>query len=95
MSRVLEWVQSVAAPWGYVLIGGLALAESAAFVGLVIPGEAALLLGGFLAQRGQLGLPVMVLAAVLGGGGRGLDRLRDRPDGGAAAAAQPAGPAGG
>jgi membrane protein DedA with SNARE-associated domain len=66
MSRVLEWVQSVAAPWGYVLIGGLALAESAAFVGLVIPGKAALLLGGFLAQRGQLGLPVMVLAAVLG-----------------------------
>lgn len=37
MSAVLDAVGQLASPWAYVVIGLLATAESAAFVGLVIP----------------------------------------------------------
>jgi len=67
-------------PWSYPVIGLFAFLESAAFVGLVIPGETAMLLGGVLAATGQVTLLPMVLAGVLGAvlgdlAGYGLGRL--------------------
>ncbi|MET7422096.1 DedA family protein [Dactylosporangium sp. NPDC005555] len=49
----------------YVVVTALAFGESAAFVGLVLPGETALLLGGVLAAAGRVSLPVMVAASVV------------------------------
>src|SRR3954454_1826563 len=48
------------------VIGGLALLESAAFVGLLVPGEAAALLGGALAQQGHVNLGLMVVVVAVG-----------------------------
>jgi membrane-associated protein len=42
------------------VLGLLAAAESAAFVGLGVPGETAMLLGGFLASQHHVSLPVMM-----------------------------------
>lgn len=53
-------------PWGYVVVGLLAAAEAAAFVGLVVPGEAAMLLGGLLAFQGHGSLWVMISAGIAG-----------------------------
>jgi membrane-associated protein len=54
----------------YALVGGLTFAEAALFVGFVLPGETAVLLGGVLANQGRVSLPaiaaVAVLAAILG-----------------------------
>lgn len=54
----------------YSLVAGLAFAEAAAFVGFVLPGETAVILGGVLAYRHAVSLPVMmavvVIAAILG-----------------------------
>jgi membrane protein DedA with SNARE-associated domain len=54
----------------YLLVGGLAFAEAAVFVGFVLPGETAVVLGGVLASMEQVSLPgmiaVVVLAAILG-----------------------------
>lgn len=54
----------------YALIGGLAFAEAALFVGFVLPGETAVLLGGVRAHQHRVSLPgiavVAVLAAVIG-----------------------------
>jgi membrane-associated protein len=54
----------------YGLVGTLVFAEAALFVGFVLPGETAVLLGGVLANRHQVSLPliltVAVLAAVIG-----------------------------
>lgn len=54
----------------YALVGGLAFAEAALFVGFVLPGETAVLLGGVLAHQHRVSLPgiavVAVLAAVIG-----------------------------
>jgi membrane protein DedA with SNARE-associated domain len=53
-------------PWGYVLVFLVAAAESAAFIGLVIPGETFLLLAGFLSWRGDLDLGIVMACAVTG-----------------------------
>jgi membrane protein DedA with SNARE-associated domain len=49
--------------WSYAIVGALAFLETSAFVGLVAPGELAVVVGGVLAGRGQMQLPV--LAAVV------------------------------
>ena len=56
--------------WTYALVGGLAFLETGAFVGLVAPGETAVVLGGVVAAEGGVDLPLMLLitwiAAALG-----------------------------
>ena len=54
-------------PWGYVLLFALTALEASAFVGLFVPGETALLLGGFLAYQGKLNLFLVIVVTVVGG----------------------------
>lgn len=63
---ITTYVQGLTGPAVYAAIGGFAFAESAAFLGLLVPGETAMLLGGALAGLGQVSLPVMILAAITG-----------------------------
>jgi len=51
--------------WTYALVAGLAFLETGAFVGLVAPGETAIVLGGVIAADGQVSLPLIMLAAWL------------------------------
>jgi membrane protein DedA with SNARE-associated domain len=39
-------------PWTYALVAGLAFLETGAFVGLIAPGETAIVLGGVIAAQG-------------------------------------------
>src|SRR5581483_7663687 len=57
---------NLASPWAYVLVGALALLEASAFVGLVVPGETALLVGGFVAYQGRADLWLMMAVAAVG-----------------------------
>jgi membrane protein DedA with SNARE-associated domain/membrane-associated phospholipid phosphatase len=66
MSGVLDTAAGLASPWAYIVLGLLAAAESAAFVGLAIPGETAMLLGGFLAFQGRVNLFVMMAVGAVG-----------------------------
>lgn len=50
----------------YLLVAVLVLGESAAFVGLVLPGETALLAGGAVTAVGHASLPVLIGAASVG-----------------------------
>ena len=47
--------------WTYALVGGLAFLETGAFVGLIAPGETAVVLGGVVAARGGADLAPMLL----------------------------------
>jgi membrane-associated protein len=49
--------------WTYALVAGLAFLETGAFVGLVVPGETAIVLGGVVAARGQIDLPALLALA--------------------------------
>jgi membrane-associated protein len=47
--------------WTYALVGGLAFLETGAFVGLIAPGETAVVLGGVVAAQGEVNLVAMLL----------------------------------
>jgi membrane-associated protein len=47
--------------WTYALVGGLAFLETGAFVGLVAPGETAVVLGGVVAAQGEVNRVAMLL----------------------------------
>ena len=49
----------------YLVVAALVFAEDALFVGFVIPGETAAVLGGVAAARGTVGLTLMLIAGVL------------------------------
>ncbi|GAB1513779.1 DedA family protein [Actinophytocola sp. KF-1] len=68
MADVLELLERIgenAGPWLYLVAGGLAFAEAAVLVGMVFPGEVALLVAGFAAHQGWLDLRLMVVIAVV------------------------------
>ncbi|MFC0860876.1 DedA family protein [Sphaerimonospora cavernae] len=67
---LLDWLGGLSGPVVYAAVATLVFAEDALFLGFVLPGETAVLLGGVLAGQGKvsvywLGL-VVVLAAVAG-----------------------------
>jgi membrane protein DedA with SNARE-associated domain/membrane-associated phospholipid phosphatase len=63
---MLDFLLRITDPWAYFLVGALAAAEASAFVGLFIPGEAAMLLGGVLVSQGRASLGWMLLAGCVG-----------------------------
>jgi membrane-associated protein len=70
LASVVDEILKLHGPPAYALVGGLAFAEAALFVGFVLPGETAVLLGGVLANQHQVSLAgiatVSVLAAIFG-----------------------------
>jgi membrane-associated protein len=47
--------------WTYALVGGLAFLETGAFVGLIAPGETAVVLGGVVAAEGDVNFVAILL----------------------------------
>ncbi len=70
MNAFVDTILTVGGPMAYLIVGLLVFAEAALFIGFVLPGETAVLLGGVLAATGHASLPVLlavvVIAAVLG-----------------------------
>ncbi len=66
MSHVLHWVASL--PWWVAagVLGLLPMLESSTFVGIVIPGETALVLGGVLVHADRIEFFWMVLVGSVG-----------------------------
>ena len=50
-------------PWTYLLVGGLAFGETGAGIGLVVPGETAVVLGGVIAAQGEVSIVLILLIA--------------------------------
>jgi membrane-associated protein len=46
--------------WTYLFVPGLAFLETGAFVGLLVPGETAIVVGGVVAERGAVTLPALI-----------------------------------
>jgi membrane protein DedA with SNARE-associated domain/membrane-associated phospholipid phosphatase len=46
--------------WTYLLVGALAFLETGAFIGLIAPGETAMLLGGLVAGQGQIDVVTLI-----------------------------------
>jgi membrane protein DedA with SNARE-associated domain len=61
--HLVETIGDAVGVWLYVIAGGLCFAEAAILVGMVLPGETALLVAGVFCQRGKLDLWVMIAVA--------------------------------
>ncbi|WP_030489083.1 DedA family protein [Micromonospora chokoriensis] len=72
MHDLLTWVQGLPTVWIYLVAALIVAGETAVIFGLLVPGEATLLLVGFLTYNGTLrlgpALLVMIVAAVSGDG---------------------------
>lgn len=65
MGQIVQQLLNVPAPLAYAAIAALVFGEAALFVGFVLPGETAVLLGGVLASTGRLTLGVLVVLVVV------------------------------
>lgn len=61
----MEQIGNAVGGWLYVIAGALCFAEAAILVGMVLPGETALLVAGVFCQRGVLSLPIMIVVALV------------------------------
>lgn len=66
MASVLDALTGLPAPVVCGVVFLLALFETAAFAGLAVPGETAVVLGGVVASQGRIPVAAMAAAAVLG-----------------------------
>jgi undecaprenyl-diphosphatase len=60
LQSLLEDVSNTLGAWTYLLVGVFAFAETGAFVGLVIPGETVMLLGGAVAGQGAIDIYILI-----------------------------------
>jgi membrane-associated protein len=63
--HLVEQIGNSVGGWLYLIAALLCFAEAAILVGMVVPGETALLVAGVFCQRGVLNLPVMIVLAVV------------------------------
>jgi membrane protein DedA with SNARE-associated domain/membrane-associated phospholipid phosphatase len=70
LTQLIEDVGQRLGKWTYLLVGTLAYLETGAFVGLIAPGESAVLVGGVVAGQGEISIVALIAlvwtCAVLG-----------------------------
>jgi undecaprenyl-diphosphatase len=60
LDKLLQDLGRTLGPWTYPLVGVLAFAEAAAFLGLVVPGETAIIVAGVVAGQGQIDIVALI-----------------------------------
>jgi len=60
LQQILEDVSNTLGAWTYLLVGVFAFAETGAFIGLVVPGETTMLLGGAVAGQGAVDVYILI-----------------------------------
>lgn len=60
LQDLLEDISNTLGAWTYLLVGAFAFAETGAFVGLVVPGETVMLLGGAVAGQGAINVYLLI-----------------------------------
>jgi membrane protein DedA with SNARE-associated domain len=63
LQNLLEEVSNTLGAWTYLLVGVFAFTETGAFVGLVVPGETVMLLGGAVAGQGAISIYLLIAVA--------------------------------
>ncbi len=63
LQELLEDISETLGAWTYLLVGVFAFAETGAFVGLVVPGETTMLLGGAVAGQGAIDVYLLIAIA--------------------------------
>ena len=65
VEQVVDWIEPVFVTAGYYIIAAAVLAERSIFIGLVVPGDLILALGGVYASKGKMSLVLVALIGVV------------------------------
>ena len=65
MSDWLDHLDTLPSPLIYLIVGVLAFTEAGIMAGIVLPGETAVLLGGYLAYKKAVSLPVLLIVVIV------------------------------
>jgi membrane protein DedA with SNARE-associated domain/membrane-associated phospholipid phosphatase len=60
LDELLQDIGETLGTWTYLLVGVLCFLESGAFVGLLVPGETAIVVGGFVAGQGEIDVVLLI-----------------------------------
>jgi membrane-associated protein len=60
LGGALSDAASTLGAWSYLVVPVLAALETGAFIGLLVPGETAVLVGGVVAEQGEVELPLLI-----------------------------------
>ena len=60
LTKLIEDVGTKLGKWTYLLVGALAFLETGAFIGLIAPGESAVLVGGVVAGQGEISIVTLI-----------------------------------
>jgi membrane-associated protein len=63
--KIVQWVEPAFAVAGYEIVAIAVLAERSIFIGLIVPGDVILALGGVYASKGKLSLPLVIVIGTL------------------------------
>ncbi len=63
LQTLLDDFANLLGAWTYLVVGALAFLETGAFVGLLVPGETALLVGGAVAGQGVINVYLLIAIA--------------------------------
>ncbi|MDQ2699818.1 MAG: DedA family protein, partial [Actinomycetota bacterium] len=63
LQQLLDDFANLLGAWTYLVVGALAFLETGAFVGLLVPGETALLVGGAVAGQGVINVYLLIAIA--------------------------------
>jgi len=65
IERIVHWVEPAFITAGYFIIAAGVLMERSVFIGLIVPGDIILALGGVYAARGNLNLALVIVVGTL------------------------------
>src|SRR5437867_8706413 len=60
MEQLIQDLAHSLGSWAYLLVAFMAMAETAAFLGFIAPGEFTIILGGVLAGEGTLSIALLI-----------------------------------
>ncbi|HEX9122108.1 MAG TPA: DedA family protein [Actinomycetota bacterium] len=67
VERIVDLLRPyLSAPWGYLIVGAATFLENSVGAGVIVPGETLVIVGGFYARIGNLGLAWVAVAACVG-----------------------------
>ena len=66
VTEIVEWLRPAFVTAGYALVPTAMFLESAALLGIVVPGDVILAVSGVYAARGEMAVPVVIALGVVG-----------------------------
>jgi membrane-associated protein len=67
VTEIVDWLRPAFASGGYLIVSIAMFLESAAFVGVLVPGDVILAIGGVYAANGALSPPIVIVCGVVFG----------------------------